>query len=206
MSDVFFRELGMPRPDEFLAVGLDMRADRGARGRRAWSCGSARSTSWSPATSTRRSQAHRSGEACVRVAHIEAGLQLRPGDAGGAQPRLTDHRATSLLAHSEEAITNLQREGITSGVHLVGNTIDSLLEHLDSACARRSWEQFGIEAGGYALAFAPPCPGRRQLTLRAVTDGLIALAAGRPVLFRSTRGRCATSRRPVTTCGCARQA
>ena len=75
----------------------------------------------------------------VPIAHIEAGLRSFDRAMPEEHNRvLTDHLSDILLAHSEEAITNLQREGITSGVHLVGNTmIDSLLEHLDTARARQ---------------------------------------------------------------------
>ena len=62
--------------------------------------------------------------------------------------------------------------------------IDSLLEHLDTARARRSWEQFGLAAGGYALVtLHRPALVDDPAKLAAVTDGLIALAADHPILF-----------------------
>jgi UDP-N-acetylglucosamine 2-epimerase (non-hydrolysing) len=190
MSDVFFRELGLPRPDEFLGVGPGTHGEQTAKA----------------LLGVERVLVERGVDLCVvagdvnstlagalaavklgvLIAHIEAGLRSFDRTMPEEHNRvLTDHVSNILLAHSEEAITNLQREGITSGVHLVGNTmIDSLLEHLEAARARRTWEQFGLEPGGYALVtLHRPALVDDPATLRAVTDNLIALAAERPVLF-----------------------
>jgi UDP-N-acetylglucosamine 2-epimerase (non-hydrolysing) len=190
MSDVFFRELAMPRPDEFLGVGPGTHGEQTAKAllgiervlidREIDLCvvaGDVNSTLAGALAAVKLE---------VPIAHIEAGLRSFDRSMPEEHNRvLTDHVSNILLAHSEEAITNLQREGITSGVHLVGNTmIDSLLEHLDTARARRSWEQFGLGAGDYALVtLHRPALVDDPEKLTAVTDGLIALAAGRAVLF-----------------------
>ena len=190
MSDVFFRELGLPRPDEFLGVGSGSHGEQTAkslvgvervlREREAAMCvvaGDVNSTLGGALAAVKLG---------VRVAHIEAGLRSFDRSMPEEHNRvLTDHVSDVLLLHSEEAVTNLQREGITSGVHLVGNTmIDSLLEHLDAARRRRTWERLGVEKGGYALVtLHRPTLVDVPERLRAVADGLIALAAGRPVVF-----------------------
>jgi UDP-N-acetylglucosamine 2-epimerase (non-hydrolysing) len=122
----------------------------------------------------------------VPIAHIESGLRSFDRAMPEEHNRvLTDHLSDVLLAHSEEAITNLQREGITSGVHLVGNTmIDSLFEHLEAARARRTWERFAVRPDGYALVtLHRPALVDDAETLSAVTAGLITLARDRPVVF-----------------------
>ena len=190
MSEVFFRELGMPRPDEFLGVGPGSHGEQTAkalvgiegvlRDRSIDLCvvaGDVNSTLAGALAAVKLG---------VRIAHIESGL--RSFDRAMPEEhnrKLTDHVSDILLVHSEEGIINLQREGITSGVHFVGNTmIDSLLEHLDTAQARRSWEQFGVEPGGYALiTLHRPALVDDPAKLTAVTDGLIALAQSQPVLF-----------------------
>jgi UDP-N-acetylglucosamine 2-epimerase (non-hydrolysing) len=190
MSDVFFRELGMPLPDEFLGVGPGTHAEQTAkalvgvervlREREADMCvvaGDVNSTLAGALAAVKLG---------VRIAHIESGLRSFDRAMPEEHNRvLTDHLSDVLLAHSEEAIINLSREGITSGVHLVGNTmIDSLLEHLDTARARRSWEAFGVQPGQYALVtLHRPALVDDPAKLSAVTDGLIALAAHLPVLF-----------------------
>jgi UDP-N-acetylglucosamine 2-epimerase (non-hydrolysing) len=190
MSDVFVRELGLPRPDEFLGVGPGTHAEQTAkalvgvervlRERDADLCvvaGDVNSTLAGALAAVKLG---------VRLAHIESGLRSFDRTMPEEHNRvLTDHVSDVLLAHSEEAIINLSREGITSGVHLVGNTmIDSLLEHLDAARARRTWERFDVEPGGYALVtLHRPTLVDDPERLAAVTDGLIALAAAQPVVF-----------------------
>ncbi len=93
--------------------------------------------------------------------------------------------ATSCSRTRKRRSSTSRGRGSTSGVHLVGNTmIDSLLEHVDTARARRSWEQFGFEPGGYALSrYTGPRSSTIRRSWRRSTDGLIALAATLPVVF-----------------------
>jgi UDP-N-acetylglucosamine 2-epimerase (non-hydrolysing) len=190
MSDVFFRELGLPQPDEDLGIGPGSHGEQTAkalvgvervlRDREADLCvvaGDVNSTLAGALAAVKLG---------VKVAHVEAGLRSFDRAMPEEHNRvLTDHVSDVLLVHSEEAVTNLQREGITSGVHLVGNTmIDSLLEHLEAARARRTWERLGVEPGGYALAtLHRPALVDDPERLRALVDGLVALAADRPVVF-----------------------
>ena len=191
MSDVFFRELKLPPPDEFLGVGSGTHAEQTAkalvgvervlREREIDLCvvaGDVNST---------LAGALAAVKAGVKLAHIESGL--RSFDRAMPEEhnrKLTDHLSDVLLVHSEEGIVNLSREGIDPGsVHLVGNTmIDSLLEHLDAARARRSWEDYDVEPGGYALVtLHRPALVDDPEKLAAVTDGLIALTGTLPILF-----------------------
>jgi UDP-N-acetylglucosamine 2-epimerase (non-hydrolysing) len=190
MSDVFFRELGLPEPDEHLGVGRGSHAEQTAkalvgvervlREREAGLCvvaGDVNSTLAGALAAVKLG---------VKVAHIEAGLRSFDRTMPEEHNRvLTDHVSDVLLAHSQEAVDNLQREGIYTGIHLVGNTmIDSLLEHLEAARARQTWERLGVEPGGYALVtLHRPALVDHPDRLRAVADGLIALAADRPVVF-----------------------
>jgi UDP-N-acetylglucosamine 2-epimerase (non-hydrolysing) len=190
MSDVFFRELGMPRPDEFLGVGPGSHGEQTAkallgieqvlRDRAIDLCvvaGDVNSTLAGALAAVKLG---------VRIAHIESGLRSFDRTMPEEHNRvLTDHVSDVLLAHSQEAVDNLQREGIYTGIHLVGNTmIDSLLDHLETARARRSWETFGVEPEGYALVtLHRPALVDDPAKLSAVTDGLIALAQTQPVLF-----------------------
>ena len=100
----------------------------------------------------------------IPIAHIEAGLRSFDRAMPEEHNRvLTDHLSDILLAHSEEAITNLQREGITSGVHLVGNTmIDTLLEHLDKARERQ-------ELGAVRARTRASTPSSRSTARRSST-------------------------------------
>ena len=168
MSDVFFRELGMPRPDEFLGVGPGTHGEQTAKAlvgiervlieREIDLCvvaGDVNSTLAGALAAVKLG---------VPIAHIESGLRSFDRAMPEEHNRvLTDHLSDILLAHSEEAITNLQREGITSGVHLVGNTmIDSLLEHLDTARARTQLGAVRPRARRLRARDAPPPRARRR--------------------------------------------
>ena len=99
--------------------------------------------------------------------------------------RLTDHVSAVLLAHSQSAVDNLAAEGIVDGVHLVGNTmVDSLLEHVETARAARSWEAFGLDAGGYGLVtLHRPALVDEPALLAETVDALVELAASVPLVF-----------------------
>ena len=207
MSDVFFRELGMPRPDEFLGVGPGTHGEQTAKAlvgiervlieREIDLCvvaGDVNSTLAGALAAVKLG---------IPIAHIESGLRSFDRAMPEEHNRvLTDHVSDILLAHSEEAITNLQREGITSGVHLVGNTmIDTLLEHLDTSPRPAHVAAVRARAGRVrARDTAPSGAGRRR--------GEAERRHRRPDHARrrparrsspSTRGRCATSKQRATT-------
>ena len=191
MSNVFFEELGLPRPDEFLGVGSGSHAEQTAkalvgvervlRERETDLCVVAGDVNSTLAAAL---AAAKSG---VRLAHIEAGLRSFDRTMPEEHNRkLTDHLSDILLTHSAEANENLAREGIASGsVHFVGNTmIDSLLRHVDRAREGRPWESFGVEPGTYGLVtLHRPALVDDVHRLAAVTDALIGLARQLPVIF-----------------------
>ena len=191
MSDVFFTELDFPRPDEFLGVGSGTHGEQTAkalvgvervlREREIDLCvvaGDVNST---------LAAALAAVKAGVPVAHIESGLRSFDRTMPEEHNRkLTDHVSDVLLTHSPDADENLRREGIAGdSVHLVGNTmIDSLLAHVERARTAAPWERFGVEPRGYGLVtLHRPALVDVPERLAAVTDGLIALAAERPVVF-----------------------
>src|ERR1700675_2793939 len=71
----------------------------------------------------------------IPVAHVEAGLR----SFNRAMPEelnrvATDHLSDLLLAPTGTAVENLRREGVTKGVHLVGDVMyDALLDGVDIA-------------------------------------------------------------------------
>jgi UDP-N-acetylglucosamine 2-epimerase len=91
----------------------------------------------------------------VRVAHVEAGLRSfdkrMPEEVNRV---LADHLSDLLFCPTDVSVRNLEREGITGGVHLVGDVMyDSVLENV--ALARRTsrvLSQLHLEPTGYALA------------------------------------------------------
>jgi UDP-N-acetylglucosamine 2-epimerase len=89
------------------------------------------------------------------VAHVEAGLR----SFNRAMPEehnrvLTDHCSEQLFCPTQTAVENLKREGITRGVHLVGDTmLDAVLQFSEIARRRSTiLNQLGVEPQRYLLA------------------------------------------------------
>jgi len=140
MSDVFFRELGLPPADLNLEVGSGSHARQTAEVMLRMEpvllerppdlvmvYGDVNSTLAAALVCSKLG---------VRVAHVEAGLRsfdrTMPEEINRV---LTDQVSDFLFTHSQEAGDNLQREGIAAGkVHLVGNVmIDTLVQLLPKA-------------------------------------------------------------------------
>ncbi len=93
----------------------------------------------------------------IPVAHVEAGLRSFDRTMPEEINRiLADHASEVLFAPTEEARRNLEREGITEGVYVVGNTIvDAVLQNSEIA-ERKSdvLERFGLKPKEYILITA----------------------------------------------------
>jgi UDP-N-acetylglucosamine 2-epimerase len=89
------------------------------------------------------------------VAHVEAGLR----SFNRAMPEehnrvLTDHCSDQLFCPTQTAVENLKREGVTRGVHLVGDTmLDAVMQFSEIASHRSTiLNQLGVEPQRYLLA------------------------------------------------------
>jgi UDP-N-acetylglucosamine 2-epimerase len=89
------------------------------------------------------------------IAHVEAGLR----SFNRAMPEehnrvLTDHCSDQLFCPTQTAVENLAREGVTKGVHLVGDTMfDAVLQFAEVARQRSViLNQLGVEPKRYLLA------------------------------------------------------
>ena len=161
MSDVFFEELGMPRPDVHLGVGsgLARRADgRRARGVRDDLPG----TQARPRRRRRRRQLDARRRARRREAPHPASRTSRPGSARSTArcPRRSTGSSPTTSATCSSSprttpSTNLRREGIAGDdrVHHVGNCmVDTLLPaRRVGRRGNRPGTRFGLEPSGYAL-------------------------------------------------------
>jgi UDP-N-acetylglucosamine 2-epimerase (non-hydrolysing) len=190
MSSVFLAELELPAPDVFLGVGSGTHAEQTAR---ALVAIEEVLLEWQPAlvvvagdVNSTLAGALAAVKLHIPVAHLEAGL--RSFDRKMPEEhnrRLADHVSAVLLTHSDSAVENLAREGITEGVHLVGNTmIDSLRAHVGAARAARPWEVLGLDSGSYGLVtLHRPELVDDDARLVATADGLIALRESCAVVF-----------------------
>ncbi|HJT30482.1 MAG TPA: UDP-N-acetylglucosamine 2-epimerase (non-hydrolyzing) [Pirellulales bacterium] len=158
MSQLFFEELRIPRPDANLEVGSGSHAVQTAEVMKRFEpvliderpdavvvVGDVNSTFACALTAVKLG---------VPVAHIEAGLRSFDRSMPEEVNRvLTDAISTWLFTTERGAADNLRREGIAGErVHFVGNLmIDTLLACRDRSERSSIIEQLGLNAGGYGV-------------------------------------------------------
>ncbi|HXY69159.1 MAG TPA: UDP-N-acetylglucosamine 2-epimerase (non-hydrolyzing) [Gemmatimonadales bacterium] len=202
MSDTFFQELGIPRPDHNLEVGSGSHATQTALIMQRFEpvcleVAPAAVVVYGDVNST-VAAALVAAKLGVKVAHVEAGLRSRDWTMPEEINRVvTDRLADWLLAPSRDAVDNLRAEGVPAErVHLVGNVmIDSLVASLPRARASRAAARHGVDKGPFVLVtLHRPNNVDAPATLRVLLDTLGELARRMPVVFPvhpRTRGRIA---------------
>jgi len=159
MSAVFFRDLGFPEPNYNLGVGS---------GPHGWQTGQMlirleeimqrEKPDWVLVYGDTNSTLAGALAACklrIPLAHVEAGLRSFNREMPEEHNRvLTDHCSDLLFCPTQTAVDNLAREGITQGVHLVGDTMyDAVLQFAEIARQRSTLLQdLGLKPKGYLLA------------------------------------------------------
>lgn len=191
MSDVFFRELGIPQPDVHLDVGSGSHGAQTARileryerlleeARPACTVvfGDVNSTVACALAATKLQ---------VPVVHVEAGLRSFDRTMPEEVNRLLTDAVADLLLVSEPAgLQNLAREGIPDAkVRFVGNVmIDSLLENVERAREAHAPEDRGLVAGEYGLVtMHRPSNVDDAATLRPLLELLRELSDELPLVF-----------------------
>lgn len=159
MSAVFFDELHIPEPDYNLEVGS---------GSHGWQTGHMliqiedvllkEKPDWVLVygdTNSTLAGALAAIKLHIPVAHVEAGLR----SFNRAMPEehnrvLTDHAADLLFCPTQAAVDNLAREGITEGMHLVGDVMYDAILYNTALANQRSdaLTRLGLSSGGYVLA------------------------------------------------------
>jgi UDP-GlcNAc3NAcA epimerase len=159
MSDVFFQEMEMRPPDFHLGAGGGTHGEQ--TGKMLIEIEKILD-SLKPDyvlvygdTNSTLAGALAAAKAQIPLAHIEAGLR----SYNRAMPEeinrvLTDHMSSLLFCPTDAAIENLAKEGITKGVHRVGDVMyDALLHNLAIARKRSTiLKSLGLGKGAYALA------------------------------------------------------
>ncbi len=159
LSKIFFQGLNIPAPDHNLEVGSGSHARQTAdmlatlervlldeRPDRVLVYGDTNSTLAGALTAAKL---------CIPIAHVEAGLR----SFNRAMPEeinriLTDCVSDFLFCPTQTAVENLRREGITRGVHLVGDVMfDAAIEAADRADAEsKILNRLQLKRGAYLLA------------------------------------------------------
>jgi UDP-N-acetylglucosamine 2-epimerase (non-hydrolysing) len=160
MSEVFFTELGLRRPDHFLGAGPGTHAVQTSRVMTAFeplAAGLAPDAVVVPGdVNSTLACALVAAKLGIPLAHVEAGL--RSGDRSMPEEInriVTDRVSDYLFAPSPDAVANLRAEGCRQDqVHLVGNVmVDTLLANADRAAAAAPavLAGLGLEPGRYGL-------------------------------------------------------
>ena len=191
MSDVFFVDLGMPRPDIFLGVGSGSHAEQTAKVMVGFEkiCLEERPDLVVVAGDVNSTMACSivAAKLIVPSAHIEAGLRSFDRTMPEEINRIvTDRLSDLLLTPSADGDENLLREGADPArIHRVGNVmIDSLRAHLPRARERRVPESLGLAPGGYAvLTLHRPANVDDPAVLAGLLDAVAAIQARIPVVF-----------------------
>jgi UDP-N-acetylglucosamine 2-epimerase (non-hydrolysing) len=191
MSEVFFRDLEMPKPDITLGVGSGTHAEQTARIMVEFEkvrlgvkpdlvivVGDVNSTMACTLVAAKLR---------ISVAHVEAGLRSFDRSMPEEINRIvTDALAETLFTTSRDANENLIHEGIDPArIHFVGNTmIDTLLKHRNNAAALRTAERFSLRRGNYALVtLHRPSNVDDPAVLRGILDALQELLERLPVIL-----------------------
>jgi UDP-N-acetylglucosamine 2-epimerase len=110
----------------------------------------------------------------IPVAHIEAGLRSFDRSMPEELNRvLVDHASSLLLCPTQTAVENLAREGVTDGVHLVGDVMADIALGMVDASERRwaAWEERGLEDGEYAVVTVHRASNTEPDALERLIDG-----------------------------------
>lgn len=191
MSDSFFEDLQIPRPDINLGVGSASHAEQTARIMMAFErvlkeqrpdwvvvVGDVNSTMAATLVASKM---------LVRVAHIEAGLRSHDRTMPEEINRLvTDALADLLLTPSRDAGENLLREGIApKKIRFVGNVmIDTLFRNLERAANSQSLKRLGLKPHQFcAMTLHRPSNVDDKRTLAGILDAVDFIQRRLPVVF-----------------------
>jgi UDP-N-acetylglucosamine 2-epimerase (non-hydrolysing) len=191
MSDLFFRELGIPEPDVNLEVGSGSHAVQTAEIMKAFEpiclehmpdyvlvVGDVNSTIACGLVAVKLG---------IKLIHVEAGL--RSGDR--AMPEeinriLTDSISDLLFCTEKSGVANLEREGVTNGrVHLVGNVmIDTLLKNRAKAEESTALADMGLSPKCYAtMTMHRPSNVDNPVVLSRLLDAIDVIQNDMPIIF-----------------------
>lgn len=191
MSQAFFDELGIPKPDNNLGAGGGSQAEQTARIMIEYEklleevnpdlcivVGDVTSTMACSITAKK---------AGVRVAHVEGGI--RSGDWTMPEEinrMVTDRISDFFFTTSEFANKNLIKEGISDDqIFFVGNTmIDTLLGNLDRLKKPAIWDSLDLSDGNYlVMTLHRPANVDEEKNLKSLIDNIVEALDGLPIVF-----------------------
>ncbi len=190
LSDSFFRDLGIVRPDVNLGVGSDTHAAQTARIiERLEPVLVAEKPDWVVVygdVNSTMAAAIVASKLGIRVAHVEAGLRSFDRTMPEEINRIvTDRLANLLLTPSRDADAQLRAEGEPDEeIAFVGNVmIDSLFYSLPAARATRFREKIGVNGSAIVVTLHRPSNVDDPKRIGALASVLSEIALERDVVF-----------------------
>ncbi len=157
MSEIFFRELGLPEPDYYLGIGSGSHGEQ--TGKMLIEIEKVLFKEEPDLiivygdTNSTMAGALAAVKLHIPVAHVEAGLRSFNRKMPEEINRIVaDHISELLFAPTDVAIKNLNREGITKGVYKVGDVMyDVALEVSKNVKVDKILEKFGLREKDFVL-------------------------------------------------------
>lgn len=191
MSDSFFRDLGIPKPDHHLEIGSASHAVQTAKIMIAFEpIVIAEKPDWVLVVGDVNSTiacAIVCAKLGVKIAHVEAGLRSRDRAMPEEINRiLTDSISDLLLTTSQDADENLRHEGVAADkIKFVGNVmIDSLFYNLEKARSLSTKNELNLSDREYAvLTLHRPSNVDEETVFGPMLDALCDISRRIPIVF-----------------------
>ncbi len=191
MSDVFFKEMGIPEPDFNLKVGSGSHAQQTAEMMiKLEKCfnsltpdmillyGDTNSTMAATLTAAKLE---------IPIAHVEAGPRMFDKSVPEEMNRIvTDHLSTLLFAPTKRSMENLKNEGLKEGVHLTGDVMLDLFMYFSKEADKHSniLERLGLKEKSYILATVHRARNTDEKeNLKAITDAFLEISSEETLIF-----------------------
>ena len=157
MSQSFFEELHMPDPDYNLGVGSGHQGAQTGKIleelEKVFMEDSPDAVVVYGDTNSTLAAAIVSSKMNLPLVHVEAGLRsYRGGMPEEINRVVTDHLSDLLLCPSPPSVRNLEKEGITEGVVVVGDVMTECLLGIEATLDDSTPERLGLKKGQYVLA------------------------------------------------------
>ncbi len=191
MSDIFFNDLNLPKPDYYLGVGSGSHAEQTAKIMIEFEkvllaekpdlvlvYGDVNSTIACSLVASKIG---------IKIAHVEAGLRsFDPSMPEEINRILTDHLSDFLFVSEQSGLKNLNKEGISKEkIFFVGNTmIDSLVSYFPKSKKSNILNTFNIHNDQFILVtLHRPSNVDDKNNLKKIIDLLNQLAELRKIIF-----------------------
>lgn len=191
MSDVFFKELEIPPPDYNLRIGSGSHGSQtGAMLVELEKLVLAEKPNMVLVygdTNSTLAGALVAAKCHIPIAHVEAGLRSFNRNMPEEVNRvLVDHVSSLLFCPSRHAVNNLANEGITKGVHIVGDVMHDALMYASKKSLDKSQilMKMGVQPGKYLLATIHRAENTDSPTrLKSIMKALAQLSRNEQIVF-----------------------